>query len=392
MRGAARAELREAAEQAGIRIHQFVHEPLAALYGYLRGHGEGDPAARVAELERKLVLVFDWGGGTLDLTLCQILRGALVQVFNTGDEEIGGDQFDDRLRHLVLAKHEEQYPGTPMRQMQPGAKARLIQACEDAKIALSTRDKTTMIVPDLLAVPGPAEHLKLELTRTELEEQVADLIRLGFEKIDKVLSHTGQTKGLIEFCLATGGMTSMPAIQEGLRELFGVARLRLPDNAPTLIADGTAWVAFDRVGLVMAKPLEILVADDSYVEIIPANTPLPIHGANILKKSIDLWSVDPSDGFAKFLIARPKWPEKTAQTDDRVPYTHIALPVTPGVRPLLERLRLDLQVDRDLIVIASATSSMIRDGDERVSEIHDLEFGLSIGEAIKNEGRPSPRG
>ena len=104
MRGPARAELRQAAQKAGIRIHQFVHEPLAALYGYLRARSNF--RQELANLDRRLVLVFDWGGGTLDLTLCQLYDGVLTQVFNAGDGEVGGDKFDLRLRQLVRQKHE----------------------------------------------------------------------------------------------------------------------------------------------------------------------------------------------------------------------------------------------------------------------------------------------
>ena len=117
MRGDARAELRQAARQAGISIHQFVHEPLAALYGYLRSRQDFDRA--VADLERRMVMVFDWGGGTLDLTLCQVQNGALMQVHNAGDPDVGGDFFDQRLRQLVRAKHEAQHPQADWSRLQP---------------------------------------------------------------------------------------------------------------------------------------------------------------------------------------------------------------------------------------------------------------------------------
>src|SRR3990170_6871451 len=74
MQGGARSELREAALKAGFQIHQFVHEPLAALYGFLRGRPDFN--REITRLERRFVLVFDWGGGTLDITLCQLLSGA----------------------------------------------------------------------------------------------------------------------------------------------------------------------------------------------------------------------------------------------------------------------------------------------------------------------------
>ena len=79
---------------------QFVHEPLAALYGYLRSADGG--ADLVKRYNGKLLLVFDWGGGTRDRTLCRVLDGLLVQVANDGTEEVGGDVFDEALRNEVI--------------------------------------------------------------------------------------------------------------------------------------------------------------------------------------------------------------------------------------------------------------------------------------------------
>jgi molecular chaperone DnaK (HSP70) len=373
MRGLARAELRQAAKKAGVGIHQFVHEPLAALYGYLRT--QPDFHREIANLERRLVLVFDWGGGTLDMTLCQLRQGVLTQVFNTGDTELGGDLFDRRLLQLVRQRHEGHYPLADWSRMQPSAESRLIQACEDAKIALSSRQSTTMFVRDLLAVPGPEKDLRLEVSRAEFDGAVKDLVSQGLGKIETVLDLAGVHRGAIEFCLATGGMVSMPAIQEGLREIFGMQRLRLIPNAATVISEGAAWIAHDGVGLQMAKPMELLHADNSFVELIPAGTRLPFNGKAIQRR-MDLYCVDPSDGFAKFLFVRPKWPGREAQDDPRLPYTHLELPVDPHARPLFERLQVEVTIDHDLIGEIQALS-LLR-GDRRAAYIHDLEFGLSI--------------
>lgn len=214
MRGPARAQLRNAAQKAGIRIHQFVHEPLAALYGYLRS--KPNFRQELANLERRLVILFDWGGGTLDLTLCQLQDGVLTQVFNAGDNEVGGDIFDLRLRQLVFQKHEAQYPHTDWSQRQTSAESRLLQECESAKILLSTREQTTFLVPRLLAVPGPEKDLRMDVTRQEFEKSVQDLVSKGLSKIEDLLNMAGVNRGAIEYCLAIGGMVSMPAIQEGL--------------------------------------------------------------------------------------------------------------------------------------------------------------------------------
>lgn len=383
MRGPARAELRQAAQKAGIRIHQFVHEPLAALYGYLRA--KPDFRQELANLERRLVLVFDWGGGTLDLTLCQLQHGVLTQVFNAGDAEVGGDQFDLRVRQLVRRKHEAQHPRADWSRLQPSAESRLIQACEDAKIALSARNATALYLRDLLAVSGPEKDLRLEVTAHELEGCVQDLVSKGLGKIETVLELAGVHRGAVEFCLATGGMVSMPAIQRGLREIFGMNRLRLVDNAATVISEGAAWIAHDDVGLQLAKPIELLHADNSYVELIPTGTTLPLDGKSIQHR-IDMYCVDPSDGYAKLLFARPKWPGREAHGDARLPYTHLTLPVDLHSPPLFERLKVEVEIDHDLIAEVRALSPMRQQS--RQARIHDLEFGLSVSR-VGNVAQPT---
>jgi molecular chaperone DnaK (HSP70) len=377
MRGTARADLRQAAQKAGVRIHQFVHEPLAALYGYLRS--KPNFKQELANLERRLVLVFDWGGGTLDLTLCQLQGGVLTQVFNVGDDKVGGDYFDLRLRQLVRERHEKQHPNADWSRLQPSAESRLIQACEDAKIALSTKDTTAIYVRDILAVPGSEKDLRIELTRWELEEATRDLVAKGLRTIETILGLAGTPRSSIEFCLATGGMVSMPAIQAGLRELFGMNRLRLVPNSASVISEGAAWIAHDEITLELAKPIELLHAGDSYVEFIPAGTVLPVDG-NTIQSRISMYCVDPSDGFAKFLFARPRWPTRQAYGDPRVPYTHLTLPVDRHSRPLLERLEVDVSINHDLIADVRAFSTMR--AEHRNARIHDLEFGLGLSKVL----------
>src|SRR5262249_54389533 len=96
--GPQRRLLRAAARKAGIGVLQFVHEPAAALYAHLRA--KPDFHRELAQLENRIVLVFDWGGGTLDLTACRVLGGVLMQLSNRGNNEIGGDRFDERLSNM----------------------------------------------------------------------------------------------------------------------------------------------------------------------------------------------------------------------------------------------------------------------------------------------------
>ncbi|RIK30035.1 MAG: hypothetical protein DCC55_37590, partial [Chloroflexi bacterium] len=335
MSGPARAELREAALKAGIHIHQFVHEPLAALYGYLRPRP--DFRQELARLEGRLVLVFDWGGGTLDLTLCQLRKGVLTQVMNEGDQEVGGDKFDLRLRQLIRQKHEACYPSADWSRLKPQVDARLLTVCEDTKILLSSRKSWKVFIPDFFLAANDESTLAVTITAMEFETAVEDLVRNGLDRIAKLLDTAGVPHGAIEYCLATGGMVSMPAIQRGLLDIFGMSGLRLVPNASSVISEGAAWIAHDRNGLRLAKPLELLNADNTYVEIIPAGTNLPTEGGAI-EKRIDAYCVDPSDGLAKIQIARPTWPGRHSQSDQRVPYTHLCVPVDTTKRLFTDRL------------------------------------------------------
>lgn len=373
MRGTARRELREAAHKAGLRIHQFVHEPLAALYGYLRN--SSDYAEEMSRLEGRLALVFDWGGGTLDLTLCKFIRGALVQVLNFGHPEVGGDLFDLRVRALIRERHQRKYPMVDWSRLQPTADARLLKACEDAKIALSVREKTTIYVREVLATEGPARDVEVEISRADMRHSVDDLLRQGLNTIPGLLEAVGIPVGALEFCLATGGMVAMPAIQEGLVEILGVSRLRTVSNSATIISEGAAWIAHDELRLTLAKPLELLHADNCYVQIMPARTTLPTEGDQIEQK-MSLYCVDPRDGKAKFQFSRPKWPDRESSVDARLPYINIAIPVDPFAQPLFERLEVSVSIDHDLIAGVHAQSTLSNQSQK--AEIHDLEFGLSL--------------
>jgi len=373
MEGPARRELRQAALIAGIRVHQFVHEPLAALYGHIRARA--DFRQHVAQMERRLALVFDWGGGTLDLTLCKFSHGALIQVLNLGDSEVGGDKFDLRLVNLIKSRHEKKYPAVDWTLLSETANARMINACEGAKIDLSEYETRTVFVPNILAANGPEKDLEVELSRRDLEQAVEDLVRRGLGQIRNLLDSAEIPASAVEFCLATGGMVAVPTIRHGLLEIFSMARLRVAENAATIISEGAAWIGHDGLKLKLAKPLELLHAHHAYVPIVHSRTVLPIDGEQI-RNVFSMYCVDPRDGFAKFEFARPKWPDRESSQDARAPYTHLTVEVNPHARPLEERLEVEVRIDHDLIATVSAESQLLRS--KRDKEIHDLEFGLGL--------------
>ena len=371
--GQGRRELREAASAAGIRVDQFVHEPFAALYGYLRS--EPDFRRQLAALRDQVVLVFDWGGGTLDLTLCRFENGTLVQVQNLGNDLVGGDRFDERLLNFVKEKHARNHDLTSWPAESEGAGARVLEECELAKIDLSTRTAHTIYVRNFLRVQGPARDLRVAITRDELVDLTRELVLDGAMTVDRLLASAGQQDTAVAFCLAIGGMVRMPYVREQLQQRFGLSRVRVAKDGDRIIAQGAAWIAHDRHRLCLAKPFEILDADNSYIPIIGAGETLPVEGQT-KQVPVNFYCVDPRDGVAKLQFARPKQPSRVQPPDPRQVYTTLTLQVDPQAKPLVERLAVNVEIDENLVVHVSAESTVRQHKAE--AAIHDLEFGLKL--------------
>jgi molecular chaperone DnaK len=373
MDGRGRRDLRDAGAKAGIGIMQFVHEPLAALYGYLRAQDNAE--LLVEELQDQLILVYDWGGGTLYLTLCQLSGRSVAQVVSVGNTQVGGDQFDLRLRNLVVQRHLDQHGIRSDVDVEPNADRVLVARCEGAKIALSQRATTTALVPNYLRTDGPARTLEVNVSREDLEMVTTDVVDDGIRTIHHLLDRVERSPEAVGLCLATGGMVQMPRIQDRLIEIFGARRLPRVDHGDRIISAGAAWIAHDRARLTLAKPIELLNADDSYVTVVPAGTTLPIENGSY-EQQLAMYCVDPRDGYAKFHFARPEWPAALHPGDRRMPYANLAVAVDPGAEPLYERLDVHVSIDHDLRAEIRTRSTLF--DDEQRKEIFDLEFGMRI--------------
>ena len=257
MEGDRRRALREAFLRADVRIAQFVHEPFAALYGFFRS---GNLSTNMEHYHGKLVLVFDWGGGTLDLTLCRIIGDTVVQIMNDGTDDVGGDVFDETVMERIRTRVVHAKALGEDIDVQPGAKARLLEACERAKIDLSRRSSASVYVRDFFR-NIEEDEIEYTLSKEELEELVGPLLEKGFRRIAKVLDDAGYAPEQVALCLATGGMSNMPTVRERLHAWFGPQRVRVPDETATLISEGAAWIAADNTTLGLAKNVELELAD-----------------------------------------------------------------------------------------------------------------------------------
>lgn len=384
--GEGRGRLREAARKAGIAVEQFVHEPLAALYGWMRS--QADYAQRLAQLEGKRVLVFDWGGGTLDLTLCLIRGRQMVQLGNAGDNEVGGDFFDDILRNRVRSLHAAQHGIENLVQYEtPESRARLLAQCELAKIQLSEMDSFSIFVPYYLS-GNEGQHLNVSVTRQDIEAWTGDLIDRGLSHVDALLEAHQLTPQEIELCLPTGGMVNLPAVRNGLVQRFG-GRVPQLKNGDRIIAEGAAWVAHDGLRLSLAKPVELLQPDGTYLEIVQEGQQLPVENQSLPILATQFYCVDPRDGVATFQFVRPVKVGYGARTAPRETYATLSLNIDPHAAPFLERLNLSLTIDHDYVVHVEGHSSGKQDRARR--EIHNLEFALSLPDSsTKRQGIATP--
>ena len=303
--------------------------------------------------------------------------GSLIQIHNAGDPDVGGDRFDERLMRLMQDRHLARNGLDSDPVLIPGATAKLNAACEQAKIRLSRAPTAQILVAHYAKGDGDAQTLEDRLTREEIEASTRDLVDQGLRSIDQLLSHVGVPVEAIELCLATGGMVQMPAIRSRLIECFGgPGRVPLLEYGDRVIAEGAAWIASDEQPLTLAKPFELLQADDAYIALLEADVSLPTLGRTIAT-SFSMYCVDPRDGYARFLFARPASPGRISTGDPRDPYGVAVIAVDPTAQPLLERLDLRLAVDDDLVAHVDLTSSLVQDS--RRIELHDLEFGLHLG-------------
>jgi hypothetical protein len=178
--------------------------------------------------------------------------------------------------------------------------------------------------------------------------------------------------------LVTGGMSKMPLIRHALERRFGVERVPDVEDADRLVALGAAWIAHDERRLELAKPFEITLADDLPAELIPAGARLPV-GEDVMPERFPIHVVDPRDGHARLIFTRPLDPGPAQAQDPRAVYCTLVLPVRSDLPPLQERLDIDVVVDSNLIVTVTAHSQLSGLLDTR--EIHQLEFGLGVGDS-----------
>ena len=223
---AQRQATKDAGKIAGLNVLRIINEPTSAALSYGLDHAEPQK-----------VMVYDLGGGTFDVSIIEIGDGVLEVLATSGDNHLGGDDFDERLQNWIVSKVKEQTGADVSRDYT--AMQRIREAAEQAKKELSTAETTQIILPYLSQHKGQPIHAELSLTRTEFTRLVSDLIDRTAGPVNNALSDAGIRASELGKVLLVGGSTRIPAVQEKVRRLTGITPSKSV-NPDECVAQGAA--------------------------------------------------------------------------------------------------------------------------------------------------------
>lgn len=272
-----REATRQAAENVGLKVRAMINEPTAAALYY----------ANLRSPEQT-VLVFDLGGGTLDVTLLSVQNRVVKVLATGGDAFLGGANFDERIVE-VLVEDFERRNNVVIRDNKV-VMQRLVFAAESAKIILSSKDQTRLRVPCITQRDGNFIHFDYELNRKQLDQILAPLVERAAGAVEDVLQRAGLKSDQIDELVLVGGQTRMPAIRQRFQHFRRSSNEK--DVHPDLgVAIGAAILGRNLgrtagTGLsdVVPMPIGVMAPGAGSVEVIPANTPVPAAKTILLDK------------------------------------------------------------------------------------------------------------
>ncbi len=241
---AQRQATKEAGEIAGLNVSRIVNEPTAAALAYGLDKGED-----------QTILVFDLGGGTFDVSLLEIGEGVVEVKATSGDNHLGGDDWDNRVVEWMVKKFKDSN-GVDLA-ADKIAKQRLQEAAEKAKIELSSSSETTVHLPYITHGESGPLHFEEKLTRSEFQKLTADLLERTKAPFKNVLKDGGVAVDKIDHVVLVGGSTRMPAVSEVVTELLGGKQPNKGVNPDEVVAVGAALQA----GVLKGEVKDVLLLD-----------------------------------------------------------------------------------------------------------------------------------
>lgn len=379
--GEARRDLRKAANEAGIEITTFIHEPFAAIVGYYfatENTGFRSVIDQLESMEGQYLLTFDWGGGTLDITVVQIHDGKMIELGTAELTNEAGDKFDEYIASCMwnrfLDKYGDKYKQGYLDELKKAKWGRMLNVAEACKIALSSKERAEFVIEKITSTEGIDEVV----TRSDLNTLLADTISKASVCIDNALSQAGVHTQNISHVLLTGGSCYIPTVQEHMKKKFG-HRVDNVTNADLLIAQGAAVIAEMGWLPFLTKDIQIQMCDDSYWPIFEKGMPIVANGEELAHRAETFTCVDQRNNKAKVIVC-----EGFEQTSDKV-LAVLNVDVL-GDNRFGDDVVVDASIDRDIVLIIKAHSKMVHGYGKqdaysiRVSkQIYKLCFGLDFG-------------
>jgi len=281
-----RQATKDAGAIAGLDVVRIINEPTAAALAY---------GIDKSEKEQK-ILVYDFGGGTLDVTIMEFGNGVFEVLSTSGDTQLGGTDMDNALIDYIADEFMKK-EGIDLRK-DKNAYIRLKDAAERAKIELSTALQTEINLPYITSTPEGPKHLVMTITRAKLEELVTPIVERTGESIKKALNAAKLTKEDIDRVILVGGPTRMPIVQRFVENFLG-KKIERGVDPMECVAIGAAIEGAVLAGeikdivLLDVTPLTLSVETLGGIAtpIIPANTTIPTRKSQIFTTAADFQTV-----------------------------------------------------------------------------------------------------
>ncbi len=207
---AQRQATKQAGEIAGLDVKRIINEPTAAALAY-----------GLDKKKDETIAVYDFGGGTFDISILEVGEGVVEVKATNGDTHLGGDNLDQRIVDWIIEEFKKDEGLDLHAKGNEMALQRLRDAAERAKIELSTTMETEINLPFITADATGPKHLVKKLTRAKLEAMVDEIVRRSVEPCKKCMKDAGVDTSKIDEVVLVGGQTRMPLIQNIVKELFG---------------------------------------------------------------------------------------------------------------------------------------------------------------------------
>jgi molecular chaperone DnaK len=278
---AQRQATKDAGKIAGLEVMRIINEPTAAALAY-----------GLDKKKNETIAVYDFGGGTFDISILEVGEGVVEVKSTNGDTHLGGDNIDQRVIDWIVGQFKQEN-GIDLSKDQM-ALQRLKEAAEKAKMELSTLLETEINLPFITADASGPKHLQMKLTRARFEQMVEDIIQRSAGPCKQALADAGLTPAQINEVVMVGGQTRMPRIQQLVRDLFN----REPHkgvNPDEVVAVGAAVQG----GVLAGEVKDVLLLDVTplslgietmggvFTKLIERNTTIPTRKTDVFSTASD---------------------------------------------------------------------------------------------------------